>query len=180
MVNVAILVGSLGKDSYSHKLAEHLKSRYAHKFDVNVISVDVPNYNEDLDNDESRPLSVTKMIEQVNKADAVFLITPEYNHSVTGIIKNKIDWLSRSRPGLSKKPGLAMALSQGMTAGARAYAHLISILDTMPMYLLPGFDILVGAVHKRFDENGKLVDQPTIDFIDLVINEFETYYHKVK
>ena len=50
----------------------------------------------------------------------------------------------------------------------------------MPMYLLPGFDILVGAVHKRFDENGKLVDQPTIDFIDLVINEFETYYHKVK
>ena len=180
MINVAILIGSLRKDSYNSMLANHLKNRYTHMYNVDIIDLDIPNYNEDLDNDELRPQSVVELIERVNKADAVFVITPEYNHSISGIIKNKLDWLSRARPGLSKKPGIAMALSQGMTAGARAYAHLISILDTMPMYLLPGFDVLVGAVHNRFDENGNLSDQATIDFIDLVINEFNNYYNKVK
>lgn len=180
MLNVAIIVGSLRNNSYSSQLAKHLQTRYQAKMNVDIINLDVPNYNEDLDMDGHRPDVVNELIHRVNQADAVFVITPEYNHSITGIMKNALDWLSRNQPGLTNKPGIAMALSQGMTAGARAYAHLISILDTMPMYLLPGYDVLVGAVHNRFDENGKLTDQPTIDFIDLVINQFLAFYEKVK
>ena len=68
----------------------------------------------------------------------------------------------------------------GATAGARAYNSLLQILDTMPMYLLPGYDIMIGSVHEKFDQNGNLTDEGTVNFIDLVVDKFIEYYHKVK
>lgn len=179
MIKTTFLVGSLRKDSYNMKVAEHIQSRYAESLDIEILDIDVPHYSEDLDVDGLRPDSVEILNKKIQESDAVFMITPEYNHALSGVLKNAIDWVSRT-PGLVGKPGLIASASMGATAGARAYNSLLQILDTMPMYLLPGFDIMIGAVHEKFNQEGQLTDEGTLKFLDLVIENFIDYYHKVK
>lgn len=179
MIKTVFLVGSAREQSYNMFIAKHMQKRYADKLDIEIINIDLPHYNEDLDVDGNRPEVVEVFNKQINEADAVYMITPEYNHALSGILKNAIDWASRT-PGLKEKPGLIASSSMGATAGARAYNSLLQILDTMPMYLLPGYDIMIGSVHEKFDQNGNLTDEGTINFIDLVVDKFIEYYHKVK
>lgn len=179
MIKTSFLVGSIREGSYNAMVAKHMQKRYADKLDIEILNIDIPHYNEDLDVDGKRPDSVEVFNRKILEADAVFMITPEYNHALSGILKNAIDWVSRT-PGLKGKPGLIASASMGGTAGARGYNSLQEILDAMPMYLLPGFDILIGSVHEKFDQNGNLTDETTIEFIDLVVDKFIEYYHKVK
>ncbi|QIK70779.1 NAD(P)H-dependent oxidoreductase [Erysipelothrix sp. HDW6C] len=179
MIKVAMMVGSLRKESLTLKLGEFLKNRYSDKLDVEIVNIDVPLYNGDIDNDADRPASVTTLFNQVKDADAVFMVTPEYNNSTSGVLKNAIDWVSRS-PYLNNKPGLIAAQSMGMTGGARGYLALHEILNRIPMMLLPGNDILLPASHTKFAEDGSINDEGTVKFIDGVIENFITYYNKVK
>ena len=179
MIKTTFLVGSIREKSYNEMIAKHIQKRYADKLDIEILDIDLPHYNEDLDVDGKRPDSVEVFNKKIVESDAVFMITPEYNHALSGILKNAIDWASRT-PGLKGKPGLIASSSMGGTAGARAYNSLLQILDTMPMYLLPGYDIMISSVHEKFDQNGNLTDGATINFLDLVIDKFVEYYNKVK
>ena len=180
MIKGVFLVGSLRKNSYNKLLAEHIIEHFSDKIEFEMLDIDLPLYNEDLDLEGKRPEKVELFNKKISDADVVFMATPEYNHALSGVLKNAIDWASRTQPGLEEKPGLIMSASLGATAGARAYNSLLQILDTMGMRLLPGNDIMVGAVHEKFDETGKLHDASTISFIELVMDKFMTYYDQVK
>ncbi|CAM3751562.1 NADPH-dependent FMN reductase [Erysipelothrix urinaevulpis] len=179
MIKTVFLVGSLREKSYNMMIAKHIQKRYADRLEIEILDIDLPNYNQDLDMDGKRPEKVENFNAKVNEANAVFMITPEYNHGVSGVLKNAIDWVSRT-PGLNNKPGLVASSSMGATAGARGYNNLIQVLDTMPMYLLPGNDIMIGSVHEKFDQDGNLIDEGTVQFIDLVVDKFIEFYNKVK
>lgn len=180
MIKVVMMVGSLRKGSYNMMLGKHIQKRYADRLEIEILDIDVPNYNGDLDNPQDTPEKVKTLNRKIDEADAVMMITPEYNHGMSGVLKNAIDWVSRTQPGLKDKPGLIAACSMGQTAGARGYLNLYTVLDTMPMWLLPGNDILIGAVHTKFDDKGVLIDEGTVTFIDGVINQFVDFYHHVK
>ena len=179
MIKVAMLVGSLRKDSSSLKLGKYIQNAHRDKFDIEIVDINLPHYNGDFDTPDTRPETVTKFLETMKNADAVFFITPEYNNSTSGVLKNAIDWASRS-PYLANKPGLIAAQSMGMTGGARGFLSLHSILNRLPMRILPGNDILLAASHTKFDENGNLNDEGTVKFINMVMDNFVEYYNKVK
>lgn len=180
MIKGVFLVGSLREKSYSRLLANHIVEHFSDRIELEILDIDLPLYNQDIDIEGKRPNKVEIFNKKVSEADAVFMVTPEYNHALSGVLKNAIDWASRTQPGHAEKPGLIMSSSPGATAGARGYNSLLQVLDTMGMRLLPGNDIMVGAVHEKFDEEGRLHDASTISFIELVMDKFFKYYEQVK
>ena len=107
------------------------------------------------------------MAEQIRAADGVIIVTPEYNYSIPGVLKNAIDWLSRVSPQpLASKPVAIQTASPGMIGGARAQYHLRQSLVFLDAYVLNRPEVMIGHVAGRVDpETLKLTDEPTCKFI---------------
>ena len=179
MINLKIMVGSISEKNSSKSFAHHIQKRYADTLHVTIIDLDLPLYNGDVDNDAKRPEKIQAFYNELESADAFMMITPEYNNSVSGVLKNAIDWASRS-PHFLEKVGLIATTSMGMTGGARAYTHLHEILQRIPMHVLPGHEILVSRIHQKINDKGVLTDQETIELVDSVMDAFIAHYHMVK
>ncbi len=126
---------------------------------------DVPLYNGDLDG-ETKPPAVARISAQIATADGLMLVTPEYNYSVSGVLKNAIDWFSRPAFAsvLKGKPTAIASASMAVTGGARAQQHLKVILaGTLTPLFLHG-EVTIGAVHTRFND-GHLIDEGTRKFV---------------
>jgi len=175
-MKVAIVVGSIRKESYNRKLAEYLKMRYADQITFEIADIrPLPFYDEDIELDP--PRAVKEFKEQIAAADAVLWITPEYNYSIPGVLKNALDWLSRVDKVMNGKPSWIMGASMGQLGTVRAQEHLRDILFSVGITspLLPNNEVYIGAVHEKMDESGKLIHEPTIGFLDLVVNNFMTW-----
>lgn len=179
MIRIKMMVGTLSQKSQSKALGQHFIDTFKDDVVIEFIDLNLPLYNGDLDRDDTRPESIQNFFNELKEADAFIMITPEYNNSVSGVLKNAIDWASRSKD-FTHKPALIAANSMGMTGGARGYMHLYEILQRVPMYVLPGNDILVSRAHLKIDESGRLNDEDTIQFIDGVFERFINFYHMVK
>ncbi|MEP7036785.1 MAG: NAD(P)H-dependent oxidoreductase [Acidobacteriota bacterium] len=130
---------------------------------------DIPNFNQD--EEGNPPEIVAAFKEQILGADAILFVTPEYNHSVTGVLKNAIDWASRPY-GMSawdEKPAAIMGASLGAVGTARAQLHLRQICATLNMHLVNQPEVLIGSAHEKFDENGNLTDETTKKFIRILL-----------
>ncbi|OXB86659.1 NADPH-dependent FMN reductase [Geobacillus thermocatenulatus] len=175
MMNIVALVGSLRKDSYNRKLAEWMRERYKDKFQLDIADIGaLPHYNQD---DELNPPEVVAAFKrQVANADGVLIVTPEYNWSVPGVLKNALDWLSRVDKVLVNKPVMIAGVSTGMMGTIRAQLHLRQILQSpgLAAKVLPpaGNEVLVNVASQKFDEAGNLVDAATVEFLDQVIGRF--------
>jgi chromate reductase len=122
---------------------------------------EVPLYNEDVESDGDPP-AVQDLKAQILAADAVLLIAPEYNQSITGVMKNAIDWASRpygQSQVLSGKPVAMLGASATQYGTARAQLELRKILPYLGMYLLPEPIIYVGPGSEFFDEQSNLTDE---------------------
>ena len=173
-MHVVALVGSLRKESLNMQLAHTLQERYKDTMTVAVADIGaLPHYNQDEELDP--PAVVKEFKDSLKKADAVIIITPEYNWSIPGVLKNALDWASRVDRVLAGKPVLPMGVSMGMLGTIRAQLHLREILTSMGVQakVLPpgGNEILVNAAGDKF-ENGRLVHEETLAFIDDVVAKF--------
>jgi len=123
---------------------------------------DIPLYSEDLDSDD-KPAAVVALQEATANADALLLATPEYNYSVSGVLKNALDWASRPAfdSVLMGKPTGIMSASMASTGGVRAQQHLKTILSGTLTPVYPAPEFLLGAAHNAFDEHGALRDEAT-------------------
>ena len=167
-MNVAIVVGSIRKESYNRKLAEYLKQRYSDQIAFDIVDLrDLPFYDQDTELDP--PAAVKEFKERIAASDAVLWITPEYNYSIPGVLKNALDWLSRVDKVMNGKPSWIMGASMGQLGTVRI---------TSP--LLPNNEVYIGAVHEKMDESGKLIHEPPIGFIDIVVNNFMTWMNARK
>ncbi|MBC1562231.1 NADPH-dependent FMN reductase [Listeria booriae] len=177
-MKVAILVGSLRENSYNKTLATFIQKRYAKDIDGELLDLNLPLYNEDLESD--LPADVVAFKKKVHDADAVLFVTPEYNHSISGVLKNAIDWASRITPDLKEKPGFIVGASMGGLGTVRAQMHLRQILDTMGMRILPANEVFISTAHTKFDEKGDLIDEGTVAFLDSVVANFVAFYERNK
>lgn len=123
------------------------------------------------------PPGIARLRELAAKADAILFATPEYNYSVTGVLKNAIDWLSRPpRVGpLWGKPAGVIGASQAMQGTARAQMHLRQILYYNAMPVLPTGEVLIGRAQDKFDAEGRLTDEATRDFLRDYLEKFATW-----
>lgn len=172
-MKVVALVGSIRKESYNIKLAKYAQDRYQGLLDIEILTIrDLPHYDQDIE--LSPPEVVNEFKRKVGDADAVLWVTPEYNYSIPGVLKNAIDWLSRVEKVMNGKPSWIMGATMGTLGTVRAQQHLRDILfcPGVGSPLLPGNEVYIGAVHEKMDETGKLTHEPTIKFLDMVVDNF--------
>ncbi|AVK61286.1 NADPH-dependent FMN reductase [Lactobacillus sp. CBA3605] len=172
-MKIVALVGSVRQASYNQKLAEYVQKRYANQLTVTIPALKtLPFYDQDIE--LTAPASVQALKKSVLAADGVIFVTPEYNHSISGVLENAIDWLSRVEHPLKNKPVMILGATMGPLGTVRAQGHLRQILDSpgVAARVLPGDEFLLGLVQTKFDAAGQLTDQPTIDWLDHCVQDY--------
>ncbi len=161
-LKVIAIAGSLRAGSYNRALLRAAVAVAPEGLTIEIADIEgIPAYNEDVEK-KGMPPAVTELRRRIAAADALLIATPEYNHSVPGVLKNAIDWISRGddQP-LDGKPAAVMGASTGMIATARAQVHLRDIAVAVNMPVLQQPEVLVARAQDKFDERLELVDEPT-------------------
>jgi chromate reductase len=171
---VAVIVGSLRKDSVSRKLAKAFAALNPDlKFQIVEIG-DLPHFDQDLEADP--PAQWVRFRNEVAAADGVLFVTPEFNRSVPGALKNAIDVGSRpyGQSVWNGKPGAVISLSPGAIGGFGANHHLRQSLAFLNMPTLPA-EAYIGAAHTLFDEQGALNNDATRSFLTSFAQSFAAW-----
>jgi chromate reductase, NAD(P)H dehydrogenase (quinone) len=166
------IAGSLRKDSYNKaalRAAQQLTPEGARieTFDISGL----PGFSQD---DESNPpAKVTELKQQIRKADAILFVTPEYNYSIPGVLKNAIDWASRpyGDSAWTGKPVAVMGASVGSTGSARAQYHLRQTFVFLNMHAVNQPEVMISNAAKRFDDQGNLTDETARKLIQQLLAE---------
>lgn len=167
-LHVLAFAGSLREGSYNRALLRAAAKLAPNDVEVDIHDLaDIPLYNADVDNDEDRPEAVTAFKQAIGAADGLLIATPEYNHGITGVLKNAIDWASRPghRSVLRGKPVGMIGASRGLMGTARAQEQLKPILEATLSYLMPHPGVLVNRAGDKFDDQGRLADEATQKFL---------------
>lgn len=163
---VAAIVGSLRKASFNRGLLRAAIELQPEGMRITEAPIgDLPLFNQDVEQ-EGDPAAVQELKAQILASDAVLLITPEYNQSVSGVMKNAIDWASRPYGQvrvLNGKPVAILGVSGGQYGTARAQLDLRKMLPYLGMYLLPKPEIYLGPGNELFDDDNNLTDEKTRD-----------------
>jgi chromate reductase, NAD(P)H dehydrogenase (quinone) len=181
---IAILVGSLRKDSINRKVARSICAIEGDNLDCQMIEIgDLPLYNQDYDDPASTPQQYTRFRDQVRAADGVLFVTPEYNRSVPGVLKNAIDIGSRpyGHSVFDKKPAAVVTASPGAIGGFGANHHLRQscVFLNMPMMAQP--EAYLGHVSEdSFDADGKLKDGRFKDVVTSLAHAFHDWIDLVQ
>jgi len=175
LMKVVAIVGSLRKYSFNMQVVKTIEKRYSHLFEVEIAEIgNLPYFNED---DEKTPPEVVQNFKKmIAEADAVLISTPEFNWSISGVLKNALEWLSRVDKVIAGKPVLPMGVSQGALGTVRAQLHLRQVLGSIQATTLPpaGNEIFIGSAGQKF-QDGRLTDEATLMFLDQVVDKFVTF-----
>jgi chromate reductase len=162
-MKIVVMIGSLRKDSYHRKLFETYRSQIEADVEFYQIpTTDFPHYNSDLET----PAVITEHSAQLDQSDAIIFFTPEYNYSIPGHLKNALDWLSRQKtlPFGGKKAAIISA-TPGNVGGARMQYELRKVGVYLDLHFLNKPEIMIGKMHDKFNQNGQLIDDETLDFL---------------
>ena len=173
--HVAVLVGSLRKESFNRKMALALARMASPGLALEIVEIgNLPLYNQDLDPD-SPPAEWVAFRKRVAAADAVLFITPEYNRSVPGVLKNAIDVGSRpyGKSVWSKKPCAVMSVSPGAIGGYGANHHLRQSLVFLDMPAMQQPEAYIGGADKLFAADGSIANETTKGFLEKFLSAFE-------
>jgi chromate reductase len=165
--NVAVIVGSLRKDSLNRKVANALAELAPAALKLSIIDIGhLPIYNQD--DDENPPAAWTEFRERIKAADAVLFVTPEHNRSVPAALKNAIDIGSRpyGKNAWSGKPGAVISASPGSIGGFGANHHLRQSLVFLNIPAMAQPEAYLSHADKLFDANGKLSNEGTRKFLE--------------
>jgi chromate reductase len=171
--NIAVLVGSLRKESFNRKLANTLIELAPDPLKLEIVDIGaLQPYNQDLEN--TPPAEWTAFRDKVRPSDGVLFVTPEYNRSVSGVLKNAIDVGSRpyGKSVFAKKPGAVASSSTGPMGAFGANHHLRQSLVFLDVPTLQQPEIYIGGVDKLFDASGKL----TSDSLRELLTKFMKSY----
>lgn len=171
---ILTICGSLRSGSYNAALARALPALAPEGLRI-VASPgldEIPSYNADVQA-AGFPAPVTALGEAVRQADGVIFVTPEYNYSVPGVLKNAIDWLSRLQPApFAGKPVAIQSASMSVLGGVRAQYHLRQVLVFLDALVLNKPEIMVASAQAKFSAEGELTDAATRDFVKAQLAAF--------
>jgi chromate reductase len=141
---------------------------------------DLPHYNDDL-RQAGYPPEVERLRSQLAGADAILFVTPEYNYSIPGVLKNAIDWASRppSQP-FDDKPVAIMGVSPGLIGTARAQYQLRQMLVFLNAHPINKPEVMIGQAASKFDGEGRLTDETTRGFVRQLLEALATWTQRLK
>lgn len=170
-LNIAVVVGSIRKDSFNKQFAHALVKLFPSEVTVKFIQIDdLPLYNQD---DDGNPApQVTRLREEIKAASGVLFVTPEYNRSMPGVLKNAIDHGSRpwGKSAWAGKPAAVIGVSPGATGTAMAQQHLRNVLTALSMPTLASNEAFIQW-KEGLVENGEIGPRSK-DFVQGFVNAF--------
>lgn len=182
MSNVITICGSLRKASFNRMLANALPGLAPAGMTITASpSIEMPLYNADVQA-QGWPAAATALSDSIRAADGVIIVTPEYNYSVPGVLKNAIDWVSRmpDQP-FANKPVALQSASMGPLGGARMQYHARTMMVFLDAFVFNKPEIFVGAAQTKFDDKtGELKDEATRTIIKQQLEGFEKFIARHK
>jgi chromate reductase len=182
--NVLVICGSLRKGSYNAALTRALPELAP--LDMKLITAppigSFPLYNADVQDTSGFPAPVNELAEAIRAADGVLFVTPEYNWSMPGVLKNAIDWVSRLKDQpFKEKPVAIQSCSQGPLGGARMQYHWRMSMTFLNAFIFGTPEVFVGSAQNKFDkETLTLTDQATKDVIKTQLAAFAKFIKRMK
>ena len=176
---VIVIVGSLRKDSCNLKLAKAIAWLSAQKLEMHIANIsDLPMFNQDLEADF--PASALRLKQEIEAADAVLFVTPEYNRSFPAPLKNAIDWASRpyGKNSFSQKPTAVCGASVGAIGTACAQQALRPILVYLDVILMGQPEVYFHFKENAIDFDGKVNDASTEKFLQSFADRFVAWIEK--
>jgi chromate reductase len=181
---IAVLVGSLRRESLNRKTARALQTLAPPALKLEIVEIgDLALYNEDIEN-QGAPASWTAFRQQIRAADGLLFVTPEYNRSVPGVLKNAIDVGSRpiGQSAWSGKPAGIVSVSPGPIGAFGANHHLRQSLVFLNVFPLQQPEAYIGAAGSLFNAQGNLTSDKTVDLLTTFVQAFAAWVelHAVK
>jgi chromate reductase len=166
-IKVVGIAGSLRKGSYNKATLRAAVEMAPHGMTIEPFDIaSIPVYNEDV-KQQGFPPPVEELRERIRRADALLIVTPEYNYSIPGVLKNAIDWASRppDQP-FDGKPIAIMGASPSMLGTARAQYHLRQCFVFLNALVMNRPEVMIAQASRKFDDQGGLTDGPTREIIE--------------
>jgi chromate reductase len=159
-VKIMAICGSLSRTSYNRAALRALIKVAPPRFAIEEWFLDgIPILNDD--ERERRPQAVQDFCAQIVAADGVIIATPEYLYSVSGVLKNAIDWTGGKDSAFQGKPVGILSAAQNAYGGMRAQYDLRKVLQAARALVMPGPEVFIGGCRSKFDSNGDLTDDAT-------------------
>ena len=174
------IAGSLRRASYNRAALRAAAQLVPEGATIETFELDgIPGFSED--DEQSPPEKVTELKRRIREADAILFVTPEYNYSVPGVLKNAIDWASRpyGDSAWSGKPAAIMGASVGTLGTARAQYHLRQMMVFLNMFPVNQPEVMIGNAQERFDADGNLTDDATKEFIRQLLQNLVQWTRRI-
>jgi chromate reductase len=174
-MNILGIAGSLREGSYNRAALRAAQTLAPEGVTIETFDIKgLPGFSQD--DETNPPAQVVELKQRIRDADAILLVTPEYNYSVPGVLKNAIDWASRpyGDSAWSRKPVAIMGASVGTLGTARAQYHLRQMFVFLHMYAVNQPEVMISQAHKHFDAEGNLTDDVAKKLIRQLLEELVT------
>ena len=180
-LKIGTLAGSLRQGSYNAAIARALPALAPAGMTISALPAiaGIPLYDADLQA-KGFPGPVTALADAVRGCHGIIIVSPEYNYSVPGVLKNAIDWLSRvpNQP-FANKPIALQSATMGPLGGARVQYHLRQIFVFLDAQVMNKPEVFVGTAQNKIDASGAITDKATSEFIAGQIKAFADYVRRV-
>lgn len=179
--DIAVLVGSLRKASFTRKLAHTLAAVAPPSLSLELVEIgDLPHYNQDHEEGDV-PATYTTFRDRIRRADGVLFVTPEYNRSIPGVLKNAIDVGSRpyGTSAWQGKPGGVVSASPGGIGGFGAQHHLRQTLVAIDVPVLQQPAVYIGGIDKMFDDSGQMTNAATREFLGTFMRAYAAWVERM-
>ena len=180
-VRILGIAGSLRRESYNRGALRAAQQLIPEGATLDVFELDgIPGFNQD--KEQNPPEKVAELKRRIVEADAILFVTPEYNYSIPGVLKNAIDWASRpyGESAWNGKPAAIMGASIGGIATARAQYHLRQIMVFLNMFPLNQPEVMIGNAAERFDAQGNLTDDTTKEYIRKLLENLVEWTRRIQ
>lgn len=178
-IRVALLVGSLRKDSFNRQLARAVERLAPEDFSFDHVRIDnLPLYNQDFDADY--PAECQRLKDEIKAADALLFVTAEYNRSIPGVLKNAIDIASRpwGTNSFAGKPAAVIGVSVGAQGTALAQQHLRNVLAYLDVSTLAQPEVFIQNKEGLFAADGRIGNEGTAKFLQDFVDRYVAWVRR--
>lgn len=179
-IRILGIPGSLRRESYNRAALRAATQLVPDGATIDTFELDdLPGFNQD--DEQNPPAKVVELKRLIREADSILFVTPEYNYSVPGVLKNAIDWASRpyGDSAWNGKPAAIMGASVGAIGTARAQYHLRQMFVFLNMFPINQPEVMIGNAQNRFDSQGNLTDDTTKDLIRQLLQNLTEWTRRI-
>jgi chromate reductase len=179
-IRILGIAGSLRKASFNQGVLRAAAELAPEGATIEIFDLDgIPGFNQD--DEQDPPEKVAELKRKIRESDAILFVTPEYNYSIPGVLKNAIDWASRpyGDSAWDGKPAAIMGASIGGIATARAQYHLRQMMVFLNMFPVNQPEVMIGNCSDKFDEQGNLTDDETKKFIRQLLENLVEWTNRI-